>query len=293
MKESLKLCVLGQPQNHFAQLLRQQFSRHFTIVNSPVRADLVYNIGVYRHIFKSHKRPLIIAPTGSDIAVDPDKGTKGWVIKKVLRRADHIHVQDVLSRERCIELGVKPERIKVFPWGVDMTMFKPTYKEKHYDVLNIYGNQPEKYSVPVLKAAIPIINNQMPGLVFKITEGDVPYQDMPSLLNMSTIFVDTFKPTHNHGGHTYGMALHEAMACKTLTIVAERPTVKLDGQYKWYYGLMYDGTPEHLTEKVVTLLNYPVLQKTIIEQNYLSILKNFNLKTNVDKVAEELKCIVV
>jgi len=70
-------------------------------------------------------RPLVTMSWGSDILVDARRGWGRWKAKFALKRSEVFLCDCQVVREHAIDLGMSPERIVVFPWGVDLEHFKP------------------------------------------------------------------------------------------------------------------------------------------------------------------------
>ncbi|HET7011746.1 MAG TPA: glycosyltransferase family 4 protein [Anaerolineales bacterium] len=71
------------------------------------------------------RRPTLSMSWGSDILRDARVGAGRWQASFVLRRSDALACDCETVRARCVELGMDPARIVVFPWGVDLDKFAP------------------------------------------------------------------------------------------------------------------------------------------------------------------------
>jgi glycosyltransferase involved in cell wall biosynthesis len=71
--------------------------------------------------------PQLVMPWGSDILIDPDRSrVLRWIVRYVLRRADMIACDCRAVADKIVALSAYPrERIVVFPWGVDRSLFHP------------------------------------------------------------------------------------------------------------------------------------------------------------------------
>ena len=115
----------------------------------------------------------------------------------------------------------------------------------------------------------------------------IPYPEVPFYLANSDIFIDPYYPERpDEIGHTYGMALLEAMACGVPTLVAERPTVlMLKDADTWYFGYTFRGdNVDDLIEKITKLLRDKNEQNRIIKQNRAIIEKKFSWHENMGRI---------
>jgi glycosyltransferase involved in cell wall biosynthesis len=253
-------------------------------------------------------RPFFLSPLGSDIAMLPDKSKfYSYLTKYVLKKVDIIQVQDPLSAKRVSLLGVSTSKIKMIPWGADVELFKPRNFKKKYDVINLHGNSYDSHDVPTFIKSLKYVKKEFPDVKYLILGNKYPsfnlaekigvndnityggfitHNKLPTFISQSNIFVDCFHPNHNFGGHTYGMALLEAMACGTPTVVANRPTIsQLKGVDKWYFGLTFKGgDPKDLSLKIIDLLNSKEKQKQISLKNRKIVEERFNWGHNVTQL---------
>ena len=240
--------------------------------------------------------PFVISPWGSDITSDPEKSEiHRFLVKYALKRADLVHVQDPLCKKRVEELGAKENKIKVIPWGIDLTDFSPDKRSEKLRkrlqkmsgpvIIIIYNI--EKRFLDTLAKAIDTVTKDIPNVNFVIVKrGDfknklksnknvefidlIPHPEVPFYLANSDLFIDPYYPERpDEIGHTYGMTLLEAMACGVPTLAAERPTISmLKGADAWYFGHTFKGdNVEEFTKKITKLLSDKTEQKRIIKQN--------------------------
>ena len=74
--------------------------------------------------------PLASMSWGSDLLRDARAGRDRWLASFVLRRSNVLVCDCETVRARAIDLGMDPERICVFPWGVELDVFSPTAKSE-------------------------------------------------------------------------------------------------------------------------------------------------------------------
>ncbi len=69
--------------------------------------------------------PLVSMSWGSDLLHGARRGWGRWMAGYTLRRTDVLVCDCLAVRQKAVELGMDPERIAVFPWGVDLDHFSP------------------------------------------------------------------------------------------------------------------------------------------------------------------------
>jgi len=69
--------------------------------------------------------PLISMSWGSDLLLGARKGTGRWKAHWALSRSRLLLCDCQTVRQAAIELGLAPDRVVVFPWGVDLQRFRP------------------------------------------------------------------------------------------------------------------------------------------------------------------------
>ncbi len=273
-----------------------------------INPDVIYALSLNKYGLigaLSGFHPFFASPYGSDIATYPDRSViSKYIIKYVLKKADIIQVQDPLSADRIISLGTSSKKIHTIPWGANINLFRPTDMEKEYDVINIHGNSFTQHDVATFIKSLPTVINRYPNVryillgnkqpAYKLAKkigvldniifgGFINHKDIPFYICQSKIFVDCFYPSHNHGGHTYGVAVHEAMACGIPTILANRPTVnQLIGKDKWHHGKTFvGGNYLDLAEKIIELLDSKEERNRISVLNRKIIEKKFDWNKNI------------
>ena len=266
--------------------------------------------------------PLIISPWGSDIAEDPEKSkVLRFLVKYALKKADLVHVQDPLSKKRVEELGAKENKIKVIPWGIDLTEFSPDNKseklrmrlQKMPGPIILIIRYPGIRFADTLAKAIDTVTKNISNVNFVIVKSDelkskiksnknvqfidlIPLSEIPFYLASVDLFIDPYYPERpNEIGHTYGMALLQAMASGVPTLVAERPTIlMLRGKDRWYFGYTFEGnSSDDLGEKIIKLLEDKEDQAEIRKKNMEIIKDKFNWKMNMDKIEKSYKMLAL
>ncbi|MGB3459083.1 MAG: glycosyltransferase [Halobacteriota archaeon] len=253
----------------------------------------------------SGRHPFIMSCWGSDVRTDPKTFIKNRLTKYVLKKADVVHVQDPLMAERVKEL-YPHKNIFIQAWGVNLDIFKSgksTFIETDYPLVLCTRNTKPLYDIETLIRAIPLVLKQtdvifvftnpgfsnlhgVPPENLKIT-GFLDLKDYVKLVQSCNLYVDTFYPTDERGGQSYGQALLEAMASEIPTLVADRPTLHIHPS--WYFGETFKaGDPVDLAKNLINLINNEERQKEIVRKNKEEVSKNFDWNKNMDIIEKEV-----
>lgn len=276
----------------------------------------VVPFGLYGALSGFH--PFIVSAWGSDIATFPEKSKiHKFLAEYALKKADLIHVQDPLSKKRVKELGAEESKIDVIPWGVDLTEFSPDKRSVEWrkrlqempGPVIIIIRDVEKRFADNLANVIDTVTKRIQDVNFVIVKSDklkkkikrnnnlqfldwISYSEIPFYLANSDLFIDPYYPERpDEMGHTYGMALLEAMACGVPTLVAERPTISmLQGKDKWYFGYTFErDDPDDLAEKIFKLLENKKEREKIKEKNIEIIKDKFDWMINMGEIEKNLQ----
>lgn len=102
---------------------------HFKKVYKNFKPDIVHTgylwqVGILASILNLH--PHLSMPWGSDILFEPDESLlKKILVKKVVRQCDHIQCDAEFVKSKIIkDYGVPEDKVAVFPWGIDLDLFK-------------------------------------------------------------------------------------------------------------------------------------------------------------------------
>jgi len=207
------------------------------------------------YAFRADVRPLVVSAWGSDIAKDPDEH---WYARrnarKIVRRADLIHVGDGPARDRVVSLGGDAARCFVQPWGIDIRQFSPDHRSEEWrrtvcppgrTLILANRHLHEMFRHGVLLRAAAELRKTADGFAVAIVGGGpaqsaleklatdsglsgvvtfvgrVPPDDMPRYYASADVYVDCFPS--QVGGHGASLSLVEAMSCGLPVVAARRP----------------------------------------------------------------------
>jgi glycosyltransferase involved in cell wall biosynthesis len=233
-------------------------TNHFKKVISEFKPDIVHSgyvwqVGILPSLVDFH--PHLSMPWGSDILIEPDSSfLKKKIVKKVMIQCDHIQCDAEFVKKKIIsDYKISPDKITVFPWGIDLTLFKKTDKYESRKKLHIDNNKfvfiynrhlEQVYGVHDLIEAFKIFSKDkddvmllmlsegsLKNLVVKqIAEnkldlkinliGKISNNELPNFLNSADIYVSSSLSDGT------SLSLLEAMACGLGLIVTDVPAIK-------------------------------------------------------------------
>ena len=253
----------------------------------------------------SGRHPFIMSCWGSDVRTDPKSFIKNRLTKYVLKKADVVHVQDPLMAERVNEL-YPHKNIFIQAWGVNRDIFKScksTFIETDYPLVLCTRNTKPLYDIETLIRALPLVLKKtdvifvftnpgfsnlhgVPPKNLRIT-GFLDLKEYVKLVQSCNMYVDTFYPTDERGGQSYGQALLEAMASEIPSLVADRPTLHIHPS--WYFGETFKaGDHVDLAKNLINLINNKERQQEIVRKNKEEVRKNFDWNKNMDRIEKEV-----
>ncbi|MCE7985821.1 MAG: glycosyltransferase family 1 protein [Caldilinea sp. CFX5] len=191
-------------------------------------------------------------PWGSDVLIEPQQAQfTAWAATLTLRRAQRITCDCELVKQRIIELThCAPEKIVVFPWGIDLQTFHPCAEGlairqrlgwEQNDLLIMTRNFKPVYGIEYFLQALPAIIAQQPNtrviligtgpleasLKEQIREagltayihftGRVNEQEMVAYLSAADVYVTTALSDGT------SVSMLEAMACGLPLVVSDAP----------------------------------------------------------------------
>jgi glycosyltransferase involved in cell wall biosynthesis len=232
----------------------------------------------------SNFHPFLLMPWGSDILLTPKRR---WFYKKItqftIKRADMITCDAETVKKEIVQLADYPqEKIVVFPWGIDLSLFKPDIslrvnlrkrlgiEGKKVIIMNrsfkpVYGIEYFLKALPMVWEKVPDVyvlligsgplENELRKIVKKLNlepivkfMGEVSNEEMPAYLNASDLFVSSSLSDGT------SLSLLEAMACGLPVVVTDVPAIVewvADGEN----GLVVPRkSVEELAEAIIHLL---------------------------------------
>jgi L-malate glycosyltransferase len=221
-------------------------------------------------------RPILAMSWGYDLVMDAEKSAwMQWVTRYTLERSAFFTSDAKVTREKAISLGMNPEKIAVFPWGVNIERFTPkTFSPSNISTLTLFCSRTWEsiYGVDVLAKAFvkvasvnPDVNLMllgggsqgakihqilMSGGVMERVHfgGHVGQKDLPRWYHMADLYIS---PSHVDGS---SVSLMEALASGLPCLVSDIP-----GNREWIENgvngwLFRDGDDEDLAEKILSAI---------------------------------------
>jgi glycosyltransferase involved in cell wall biosynthesis len=272
---------------HFRQLLKR------------IQPDILHSGYVWKDGFLaalSGFHPHLSMPWGDDVLTQPDESRIcRCIVKYTLSHADMITCDAERVKEKIAELsGYPPEKIVVFPWGLELGLFNPRvdgspirnelgWEENKVLIMN--RQMRPKNNVACFIETLPAVvreepdtrvlllgsgpmENEIRELVrenalgpFVHFAGWVPIQDMPKYLRASDIYVSSALMDGS------SMSLLEAMACGLPVVVTDIPSILewVDDGYNGY--VVPRRNSEALAAKILELLQDQSLGARMSERN--------------------------
>ena len=116
--------------------------RHFKKIYDDFNPDIihtgyVWQVGVLASHFNLH--PHLSMVWGSDILTEPDKSSyKKKLVDKVMKQCDYIQCDaEVVKKKIMKDYDISSEKITVFPWGIELNVFKKLDKSDCRKYLNL------------------------------------------------------------------------------------------------------------------------------------------------------------
>jgi len=232
--------------------------------------------------------PLVSVSWGSDLLVDADRTP--WMRRATRYALEHseVMVGDCEAvRQKAVQIGMPPERIITFPWGIDLEHFQPpagaVKDAETFTVLSTRSWEPI-YGVEVLAKAfilaaqrlfdsgeaenarrlrlVMLGNGSQAGSLRGIFEegsvieqvsfpGQVSHEALPGYFQEADLYVSA---SQSDGS---SISLLEAMACETPVLVSDIP-----GNREWVEAgetgrLFPAGNPQALAEGILRAMEEP------------------------------------
>jgi glycosyltransferase involved in cell wall biosynthesis len=269
-----------------------------------VNAHFVPNYGLIASL--AGRAPWVLSTWGSDIMTDPDKSPfHMWRTRRVLASASWVTSDARVMSERLQRLGVAPERILTFPYGVDTDRFRPS-GEPHADGPRVVTNRKLEavYSVSTVIDAFAAVHEVFPEASLTVagdgserTElgrraaqsvaasaitfvGGVDHERMPALLAENQVYVSASL------SDTTSVSLLEAMATGLFPVVSDIPANR-----EWVThgenGMLFPaGRPVDLATSIIEAWRDPALRARACSANLELVRKRAQWKESMRPVHE-------
>lgn len=221
--------------------------------------------------------PLVSMSWGSDLLRGARRGWGRWMASYALRRSDVLVCDCQAVRLKAVELGMDPERIAVFPWGVDLDHFSPGRPARlrgelgwdtAFVVLSTRAWE-RAYGVDILVRAfiqaaagvtdlrLLLLGNgtledrlrrqlDQAGLTDRVSfRGQVGYEALPDVYRSADVYLSASRSDGS------SISLLEAMACGLPALVSDIPGNRewvTPGQTGWWFR---DGDDSALAAAIV------------------------------------------
>ena len=222
---------------------------------------------------------------------------KKWVISN----SDALTIVSQSMREDVARLGAGRKPLQVIPMGVDLkNRFVPAEKGGGEGSILFVGRLVEKKGVRYLIEAVPLILEKFPGANIRIA-GDGPEMDMlkrlsrelgvhkrvrfigavenevlPALYQTADVVVFPSLVAKGGDREGFGLVLVEALGCGCAVVATDLPAMQdivIDGKSGF---VVPQRSAEKLAEKVVYLLNDPLLRRELGKEGRKYVLKRFD-----------------
>lgn len=262
-------------------------------------AHYVYGYGLLLALNNFH--PSVATAMGNDIGVSPIKSRViNWGTRTTLRKLDLIAVKDRFAFQRAMDLGCKREKLVISHSCCDLNQFSPSVRSEELrrqwnadgkTVVAYFRQLNDEYRFPVLRQAMTEVAKRDSDIIFLLARrgktyakveaeltrrfGDrvvfvdpVPHEQMQTYVASSDIWLDTYYPEYDVGGHGHGTNMLEAMACGVPQIVPDRP----EYTEPWCKALLYKrGNPAALASAIIELAKDETLRRSLAEESRESV----------------------
>ncbi|HDQ15548.1 MAG TPA: glycosyltransferase family 4 protein [Bacteroidetes bacterium] len=241
--------------------------------------------------------PFYLSVWGSDVLLFPSNPINKSIIKFNFKKADKIIVSSKILKEESQRYTKK--EISIIPFGVDTSIFKPSYKEKSDIIIIGTVKSLEKvYGIDLLIKAFSILVKKMPQTKIEmhiIGEGSekASLEKMTKELGVDkqTRFLGTFsqqdlvKKMHDFDigvflsrSESFGVAILEVSACGIPVVVSAvgglKEVVEDDKTGFW----VETENPEAAAEKMKLLMKDKKLREQMGKKAREKVIKEYNLK---------------
>jgi glycosyltransferase involved in cell wall biosynthesis len=285
-----------------------------------LHAGFVQSAGLMAAVSGYH--PFLLMPWGSDILLNPYRNKIFKMLTKyVLSRADFITCDAEEVKRRIIELANYPaEKIIVFPWGIDLKLFRPCVELRKAirqelgwedkKILIMTRSFKDVYGIEYFLKALPKVFEEVPearalvigsgplelqlkalaqelNLADRIRFlGEIPNHELPKYLNASDLYVSSSLSDGT------SLSLLEAFACALPVVVTDVPAI-LEWVQDGINGLVVPRqSSEELAKAIITLLKDEKYAHEMGEKNLALARKRADWDQNFAKLEELYQRIV-
>ncbi len=229
-------------------------------------------------------RPLVSMSWGSDLLLDADRSAwMRWVTRFTLQRTAVLAADCRTVQEKAARLGFPNQRVVLFPWGVDLSRFRPGRAEEFrarrgwqdaFVALSLRTWEP-LYGVDVVARGFAWAARQNPRLRLLLLGGGSQAGLIRSIFEQEGVLDQVFFGGHINGdalpqyyqaadlyisaSHSDGssVSLMEALASGLPVLVSDIPSNRewvTDGQEGWFFP---DGDDAALSEGILRAASQP------------------------------------
>ncbi len=244
-KPAFKSFPLASERGHFKRAVKE-------FKPDIIHTGYVWQVGILAALMDFH--PHLSMPWGSDILTEPDNSfTVKKITGKVMKQADHVQCDAEFVKQKMIsDYSLSADKITVFPWGIDLSLFKKADKHTAREKLHIDKNKfvliYNRYLEPIygvnylLEAFKKFSEGKDDVQLLMISDGSmktealkyitsngleekvriigrVPNNELPDLLNAADAYVS---PSLSDGT---SLSLLEAMAAGLGLVVSDVPAI--------------------------------------------------------------------
>ncbi|MBI4552695.1 MAG: glycosyltransferase family 4 protein [Candidatus Latescibacteria bacterium] len=246
--------------------------------------------------------PLVQTVHGSDVLVDAaGSWEQRWFVRYALRKATLITSVAEHMIRKVRSMGISPECILTFQYGVDTSVFAPPADTTVRNPLRVVSTRmfEWKYNVEQLIRAVPGVQARIPDAEV-VLAGDGPDRAalarliqglhiermvtmagrvapdvIPALLQSATVYVSTSVTDGS------SLSLIEAMACGAFPVVTDIPANQewiVDGENGF---LVPVGDADALADRIVWAFEHPAAREAMVARNLDLIRRRGDYRTNM------------
>jgi len=260
--------------------------------------------------------PTLLSVWGSDIFDFPyESKMKMKIMQRNLAAADQIASTSNIMKRQTETIYRSEQEITVTPFGVDCERFKPLQVSRGQNRIRIgtVKTMASKYGIATLIEAFAIAKGKFEGDIeltlvgggpeeeelkqlaqrLNIDQyvdfvGPIPHHSVPEYLNSFDIYV----ALSTLDSESFGVAIVEASACGVPVVVSDAgglPEVVADGQTGY---IVPRNNSEEAADRILQLLNDPMLRKTMGDAGRQFVLDNYEWKENADRMERLYETVV-